>query len=298
VPNVERTSSYRILKGTAGSLEITVYSDGAKIDPTVPSVVAVDDTGAAVTLGAATLAGGDSGKVTAAILPAATANVGRITATWTLTVDGVAQNFTTYHEIVGDLLFTEAEMRAFDKGAVAPAKYTDAQILAMHDLVKDSFETKVGVAFGLTFTREILSGPGISLLMLGNQKVQSIRAAATRVTTTWTALTATELEGVILGDFGMLERETAVWPLGTRNIRVDYEHGYQPIPHEIKEAAKWLAREWLVGSDIPARATSMVAPEGTYQLATAGVRGSIYGLPLVDRVISDYAARHYIPGIA
>lgn len=296
--NVERIGSHRILKGTAADLEITVYSDGTKTDPSDAAVSAVDATGAAVTLGAAAIVGSNSGRVTAAILPAATANVGRITATWTLTVGGVEQSFETYHDVVGDLLFTEAELRAYGPGSsVANAKFTDAQILAMHDLVKDSFEARVGAAFGLTFEREILSGSDLVGIYLRRPKVYRIRAVAVRSGATWTALTVDELAALFVDDFGRLEWESAVWPRSYRNIRVDYEHGYQPIPPEIKNAAMMLAKEWLVGSNIPARATTQIDQSGQFTLATPGLRGSIYGVPLVDEVINKYAALHYLPGI-
>ena len=164
---IERVGAGRILKGAAGSLEITVYSDGTPTDPTLASVAVVDGQGNVVTTGAAAIVGGSSGRVTASVDDAQTAEVKTLTATWTLTVGGNSQTFVTTHEVIGDVLFTEAELRAFDNNTLSnTTTYTDAAIQAMHELVREAFEQIAHVAFGARFKRDYFDGDGCATLWL------------------------------------------------------------------------------------------------------------------------------------
>lgn len=298
--NVERTGSARILRGTAGVLEVTVYVDGTATDPTVASVAVVDEAGNAVTVGAAALTGASSGKVTAAITPANTALVNNLTATWTLTVSGTSQTFTTYHRIVGDWLFTEGEARAFDASALASSSsYPDATILAARDRIADSFEEVCRVAFGLSYGREVLDGSGDVTQWLAANRVSAVRSIKYRARgeTAWTAYTAAELADVLVDRNGRLERETlGSFLYGRRNIAIEYEHGWQPIPDEVKRAALWLLRDQLAGTDLPRNAISQSSELGTFSLSVPGLRGSYYGLPQVDEVVKRYS--HRLPGVA
>lgn len=299
--NVERVGSGRVLKGTAGSLEITVYSDGTLTDPTLASVAVVDGQGNAVTVGAPTIVGGGSGRVTSTIDDAETAQAKTLVATWALTVGGNSQTFVTYHQVVGDALFTEAELRAFDQNALAGVNPSDSAILAMHELVAEAFEQIVGTAMGLRFEREYLDGDGTSSLWLKRFRIGSVLAAATREagSTTWTALTASELADLQVYDNGQVVRESlGTWPSGRRNLRVDYTYGYQPVPHELRRAAMWVARNYLAGSNVPRNAISQLDELGTFRLAVPGERGSWFGLPEVDRVLRDYRSRNHMPGVA
>ena len=298
---IERVGAGRILKGAAGSLEITVYSDGTLTDPTVASVAVVDGQGNVVTTGAATLVGGSSGRVTASVDDAQTSEVKTLTATWTLTVGGNSQTFVTTHEVIGDVLFSEAELRAFDGSALSNATtYTDAAIQAMHEMVREAFEQICHVAFGARFKRDYFDGDGCATLWLRDMQVQSILAAAIRTagTQTWVALSGSELADLLLDSNGRLVRDSlGYWTSGKRNIRVDYVYGYQPVPLEVKRAAMWIARNNLTGSNMPRNAISQVDELGTFRLAVPGERGSWFALPEVDRVLRDYQARNRIPAV-
>lgn len=298
---IERVGSGRILKGAAGTLEIRVYSDGTPTDPTVASVAVVDGQGASVTTGAAAISGLSDGKVTASVDDAQTAEVKTLTATWTLTVGGNSQTFVTNHEVIGDVLFSEAELRAFDGSALSNATtYTDAAIGAMHEMVREAFEQICHVAFGARFKRDYFDGDGRSTLWLRDMQVQSVLAAAIRTagTTTWTDLTVSELADLLVSPNGRVIRDSlGSWASGARNIRVDYVYGYQPVPLEVKRAAMWIARNNLTGSNMPRNAISQVDELGTFRLAVPGERGSWFGLPEVDRVLRDYQARNRVPAV-
>lgn len=298
--NIERTGSARILRGTAGVLEVTAYVDGTATDPTVASVSVVDEAGNAVTTGAAAITGTSSGKVTAAITPANTALVNNLIVTWSLTIGGVVQTLTTYHRIVGDLLFTESEARAFDNAALASATtYSDALLATARDRIHDSFADVCRVAFGLSYGREILDGSGDVVQWLVGNRVSTVRSIKyrDRGATAWTAYTAAEIADVLVDRNGKLERETlGSFLYGRRNIAVEYEHGWQPIPEEVKRAALWLLRDQLSGSDLPRNAISQSSEIGTFSLSVPGLRGSYFGLPQVDEVVKRYSQR--LPGVA
>jgi hypothetical protein len=128
-------------------------------------------------------------------------------------------------------------------------------------------------------------------------RLESIRAVATRAAggAVWTAFTAGELAALLTWPNGRLVREGAAWPSGRRNIRVEYEHGADPIPLELKRAAMTLLAENLKVSDLPERATAQTSELGTFQLAVAGRRGEWFGLPSVDSVLSRLSEK--VPGV-
>lgn len=299
---IERVGSGRILMGTAGTLAITVYVDGVATDPSVAAVSVVDGMGSAVTVGAAAIGGGLTGQVTASLDDAQTSTVRLLTATWTLTVGGNSQTFTTTHEVVGDVLFTEAELRAFDGGAVANVMaHSSAAVNHMHELVRESFEQICGTAFGARFQRDILDGTGTDTVWLSRMRVNTVFGAAVRAASsqTWTALTSGELASMWVTPGGKLSRDGAdVWPCRPQSVRVDYSYGYQPVPLEIRRAAMWVARDYLAGSNIPNNAISQLDELGTFRLAVPGERGSWFGVPEVDRVLRDYRSRNHVPVVA
>lgn len=300
----ERLDSPRILAGTRGELRLSVSQDGSPVDISdspAPSVVLTNaDTGATITP-AADVAEEATGKLVQVLTASETATPQRIKAVWSCSLseaDDVAMTFTTYHEIVGDLLFTIAEARAFDEATLADAeKYPLDDILAARDVIWEAFEDICGARFGTAATRDILDGNGLSTLWLPTQQAQSVTAAATRSTSTWTALTSDELADLFVSPNGRLVRETlGSWPTGSRNIRVDYQHGHARVPREIRRAALVVLRDQLPGTNLTNRALSQTNEFGTFRIAAPGERGAWFGIPLVDEALRRYARR--LPGIA
>ncbi len=297
-PVTERLDSPRILAGTRGELRLTVFQDGETVDLSSPSVVLTNaDTGETITPGTA-VAEENTGKLLQVLTAAETATPRRIKAAWTVTANAVEMTFTTYHEVVGDLLFTLAEARAFDGATLADEEtYPLADLLAARDVIWEQFEDICGVRFGTAATREILDGNGLSTLWLPTQQAQSVTAAATRSTSTWTALTSDELADLFVSPNGRLVRETlGSWPTGSRNIRVDYQHGHARVPREIRRAALVVLRDQLPGTNLTNRALSQTNEFGTFRIAAPGERGAWFGIPLVDEALRRYARR--LPGIA
>ncbi|GAB4333675.1 MAG: hypothetical protein Kow0010_20320 [Dehalococcoidia bacterium] len=299
---LDRVGSADILRGTAGVLEVVLSVDGMTTDPDpspAPTVTVVDGDGATLSDAAlATVVGGGSGRLRVVLSPAQTAQVADLTATWSFSVAGTNQAVTTYHHVVGDVLFTLGEARAYDGAALAnSAAYADAAILAARDRIADAFAQICGIPFGARHAREVLDGDGSESVRVGSHRVLAVRSIRVRNGATWTAFSAEELADVIVYPRGMLYRETlGTFPAGRRNVEVAYEHGLQPVPAEIRLAALRLLRDQLVKSPLDDRATSQSGEFGTFALATAGRNGSYFGLPLVDEVLNRYRER--VPVVA
>lgn len=299
---LDRVGSADILRGTAGVLDVVLSVDGVPTDPDPspgPQVTVVDAAGTVVITPALVIAvGGGSGKLRFIVTPDKTAQVDEWLATWTFTQGGVQQSVTTSPRIVGDVLFTLAEARGYDGGALgSSATYPDAAILAARDRIADAFAQICEVPFGARYARELLDGDGSESVRVANQRVLAVRSIRVRNGATWTAFSAEELADVIVYPRGMLYRETlGTFPAGRRNVEVAYEHGLQPVPAEIRLAALRLLRDQLVKSPLDDRATSQSGEFGTFALATAGRNGSYFGLPLVDEVLNRYRER--VPVVA
>jgi hypothetical protein len=299
---LDRVGSADILRGTAGILDVVLTVDGVPTDPDPspgPQVTVVDAAGTVIVTPALAIAvGGGSGKLRCIVTPDKTGQVSEWLATWTFAQGGVQQSVTTFHRVVGDVLFTLGEARAYDGGALAnSATYSDAAILAARDRIADAFAEICGTAFGARYARELLDGDGSESIRVSQGRVLAVRSVRTRSAGTWTAFTADELADLIVYPTSLVYRETlGTFPAGRRNVEVEYEHGLQPVPAEIRLAALRLLRDQLVKSPLDDRATSQAGEFGTFALATAGRNGSYFGLPLVDEVLHRYRER--VPVVA
>ncbi len=283
----------RILRDTQHVIELGVDIDGTETAPdAVGTCTVVDANGDAVASGATTTS---VTKSQFTLDTTATGDVKRLVATWNLTFSGVAQEFVTRHEVVTELLVTEAGARAFDGGAISDTSdYPTANVLEARDETHDEFERIIGVALGGRYGREIVAGDGGQELQLESKRVNRLLGIAERAVggQTWTAYSSSELADVLIEPGGLLVRETlGSFTSGRQNVRVEYEHGLMPIPLDLKRAALWVVRYKLVRSNIDQRALRIVDQTGTWELATPGKAGSWYGLPEADAVLNDYRRR-------
>ena len=218
---------------------------------------------------------------------------------WTFTAGGAVEAATTYHRIVGDVLFTLGDARAFDGGALGSTTgYPDAAILAARDRIAEAFAEICGTSFGASYARDLVDGDGSESIRVPQCRVLTVRAVRTRSAGVWTPFSAAELTDLIVYPTSLLYRETlGTFPAGRRNVEVECEHGLQPVPAEIRLAALRLLRDQLVKSPLDDRATSQAGEFGTFSLATAGRNGSYFGLPLVDEVLNRYRAER-LPVVA
>lgn len=295
---LELLFSPRYLAGTKGDIEVRCYRDGTLTDPDLAGTVTLTDgDGTVLSTGAATVAGSGSGIIRYSPTAAAMASVNRVTVSVANVVIGgeTAITVTGETEVIGELLFTEAEARAFRDGQLASATYTDDAIRRAHDQIMDGFERVLGYPLGRRYYRDVLDGEGYGELRLSRGYVRSIRAIASRAvgTATWTAFTAGELADVLFDGVGAeIVRETGgVFASGRQNWRVSYEAG-RPIPLEIRRAALVVVRNTLVPSNVSDRALFENNQAGQFRLAVSdpGHWGRWYGLPEADGILARYAA--------
>lgn len=288
-----------ILKGTGATIRALVYVDGTLTALSdLGTVTVVDEDGNEIATGA----GGDGGTgvVTFPLTPTHTANVNKLTITWAgLQIAGGDEfSIVTRDEVVGELLFSEAEARAWQEGAMAnTTAYTDAMISAHRDGIHDAFEQILGYPLGHRYRRETLDGEGAAKLRLDGRDLRTIRSVKLRDrgSTTWTALTAGELSLVTHRRWGLIEREDGgVFPEGGQNVRVAYEAG-RDIPYELRREALRVLRQQLVPDGASDRTLFTTNQNGQVRYAVADSdRGRWFGIPQTDAVLS----RLREPGIA
>jgi hypothetical protein len=176
--------------------------------------------------------------------------------------------------------FTVAEARQV-KPLDDAAKYTDGMIEAMRATVESALERRCAVAFVPRTATETLDGDNARDLVLQWPLPLAVTSLAIDGSSTSTT-------GLVLYRSGIIRRPDR-WPAGDGNVTLTYTHGYSQVPPEIKQAALLLTKIWLVKGPVDDRMTSMSTEDGTWTLATPGLRGSVFGVPFVDAVVQAYS---------
>ena len=296
VVEIEPTTE-QIQRGLAATLAVTFYVDGVVADPGVTTVTVTRLDGTAIVTGAAT---GGSGAAARTYALAGQADLDILTVSWTSATHGAAQQTV---EIVGELLFTFRQARAFDGGALAStATYTTDAIGQARKAIAEEFEQVCGVSFVPRLTRETIDGAGQDRVFISHLDAIDIRAVEMldRGTGAWTAYTPAELADVQILNNGRIRRRdgTAFVP-GRQNVRVTYEHGYARPPAGIVEAALLYLRFRMVSSNLGSRTISASNEYGSEQYWTPGYSGrgsAINELPFVDKVLRQYMQRRVVVG--
>ena len=226
------------------------------------------------------------------------------TFSYTATTDpgNVAVAWTDELELVGDYIFEIAELRAQDRAFLDATKYPTETLKQVRIAVEDVIEgARAGqVAFVPRGRRIKVDGnaPDYRLgwipMMYGNdyrtllapdyeiRKIHSCKIDGT-------ALTQTEIDDLGISD-NQIWRSNGVqwpaWPFGHKNIEIHYEHGRDRPTGAIRRAALILAREYLIKSDLPGRATATSIGDQIFRLTIAG-RDGLTGIPDVDAAIKN-----------
>jgi hypothetical protein len=290
-------------KATGSYVFETLYydDDGVHQNVTAPVSLTIKD-GAGTTIHTATPslhAGHLDYTVATTVLPKLdtyqfihTGMVGAEQVTWTEDV-----------EICGGYLFEIAELRAFDRAFLDVDKYPTATLRKVRTWVEDTIEgdNAARVAFVPRGRRVTLSGSSPDLnrgyypllygndyreLIVPNFAVRSLYSASVDGLN----LTQTELDGITCLD-NILFRSAGIafpaWPFGKNNIKVHYTHGFDKPVGAIRRAALILAREYLVKSDLPARASATTIGDQLFRITIAG-RDGVTGIPDVDAAIAQF----------
>lgn len=261
-----------------------------------PTVVITDVDGTTVSTGTAT-ATDATGIYTYTVPSAVTCTLGVYTAEASFDLSGEPASVSYALEVVGEYLFEINEIRDRDH-AITESSYPAGLIRAARESATDAIETAAQVAFSKRASRAILSGDGTSTLLLPDVEVAAILACIIYDEETGTD-TADEVTGDELIDVEV-NRETGVvtrtdgqvFPVGSNNVLIDYEHGYDRVPAPVREAAITLAIEYLVPSALPARATAQATDLGDFRISVANIDlGRDTGIPAVDSVIQQFGRR-------
>jgi hypothetical protein len=267
----------RVKQNTAVTISNTWYADGVVVDPGAVTIGVTRDDGTVLVAAGTATGGGGAAARTFNLTTTHTGLLDVLTATWTSPTRGLD---TTRHEIVGDFLFTVAQARA-----VSPlgntATYTTQAITDARTMVETALEDACGVAFVPRYKRERVSGMGGTQLLLSMPRVRAIRSV------TLDGVAVTDAATIVNVGSGVAYYPTG-WTRGYGNYEVAYEHGHDYPPPRVSQAALLWCKAHLVKGPIDDRTTSFSTDDGTFALATPGLRGSWTGIPEVDAVIQQY----------
>ena len=211
------------------------------------------------------------------------------TVVWSATVDGFAGQWSAAVELVGDHLFSVAELRAADRAFEDVERYPDDVLARVRVQVEDVIEgeSAAGVAMRPRARRVVVSGSGRDCITVPDLEVSGVYA----VSVAGSAWSAAMVAGIVPED-DRLYLPSGVWPAGRRNVVVWYVHGRPRPPAPIRRAGVLLAREYLAGSDLPGRATATTVGDQFYRITVAG-RDGVTGLPEVDAALAQHGRRRF-----
>lgn len=276
-------SLVRVLRTAAVALTHTFAVDETPTDASVGVAVTVKRLdGTTVSTGAAT----HPGLGQYAYTVPAQSTLDMLTVDWVAdSIGGAVVTARDYVEVVGGYQFGLAEARA-QPPALNATTYPTATLAAKRIEVEQECERICRQAFVPRFHRETLSGHGTDRLGAGRMMLRTLRS----VQVSGVAWSAPTVATVAVSASGMLTLPAGgVWPAGAGNIVVEYEHGHDYPPEEIRIAGMKRLRSRLdsTSSGVPDRAVSWASGEGgTYRISLPDAEQT--GIPDVDAAYARY----------
>lgn len=277
----------QILRGIATSIAATLPgADGEPAAGLTVTVTITDANGNAIATDAAATDDGN-GIYSKSLTASQLASLGVLTASWKV---ATVTRVTTTHEIVGGYYASISAIRAQDDNISATGA-DDETLRRIRGSVEAVFEKICGKAFVPRYERVRLNGTGGSYLDLPHPLTRRLISITGYTSgTTSSALSVSQLANITTDSDGTLRYlNDSYFPAGSRNLVVEYEHGYDQPPAEIRDAAIAYMRERIQRprSGIPDRAvTFAVAEGGTYRLAMPS--GTKTGNPDIDAVLERH----------
>lgn len=276
-----------ILRSTPATIEARLYVSATLTDfDATPTVAVTDGNGDAVS-GVSAVSNPDTGVYRATI--PGQADLTTLKAVWSGDVSGDATSIITRHEVVGNLLFTEAEARAMTvSGYQTPLAdeniYSDSDIAAWRSLITDMLEERTDRPWTRRYCRVALAGNGgYGLSLYGGDAVTvdgpllrpGRHLNIARVISATVDGQALDVSNIVVSRSKVI-RTDATWPTpvtsNPRNIVLEYEYGPDPVPSEARENALRLLLANSVPNDVNAFATSVSNEDGTFRISTLPVR--------------------------
>lgn len=305
VSTFSATPTERVLVATPATLSavfLDQYGEPRNPGGTV-TVDIVDANGTAVVTDATTTYDSTTGAYTTAINASHIPSTALLTASWSNGALSTSDTVQTVVEVVGGYYFSIAQARAYKTGDLNDlTKYSTPLLRQVRAEVEATFE-RVCWPFVPRYRRVEVQGHGKPWVILPDMHVRTVRSVREYSTDgTYVAFTASELGGVQVDDSGIIRSiDGRPFGWGCSRVVVEYTAGFDRPPPDVLDAALYYLRYRAntQRNGLPERATSYSAgPDGgTYSLTTAGLRGSITGLPDVDVVLNDKRYRRTEPGI-
>jgi hypothetical protein len=270
-------------------------SDGAATSPVgaVTVSVARADGTSVLPAGTATVGSGAAPR-TVALSAAQTAALDWLTATWT---DNGLVVATTTLEVVGGYFVSIAEIRAFNNGELSDVgKYPTSMLVARRREVEAEWEEIADVAFVPRYRRDFVQRSvwcGFLLPRAFPRAIRSVRVLDYNNSLVGTPFTVDQLSGLVMQPSGVVVATGGgLFPAGRENIIVEWEHGYDRLPPDLKADALRFLRYRLnkPSSGVPDRAERYQATDGI----TVGIASPSFaklGFPEIDAKLSRYSMR-------
>jgi hypothetical protein len=253
-----------------------VDSDGEPADPGgVPTVTVVDATGAAVTIGLATLVTGTTGLYEATITAVNNDTVTQLTASWV----SASVTYTTTIAVIGAWPFSVAQLKAFDLSVNIKdaASLIAARLVALSELCDMANRSPVPM-----FASAKLNGAGAPSVVLPHVDIRAVSAvyniASDGTETAWTAAERSYID--VRRESGLLTMRSGSW---FDDVRIEYTYGLDMPPTYLRNAMMTRCVWWAnqEASTLMERTTSWSTGEGgTYRYDMAGENKT--GMPNVD----------------
>jgi hypothetical protein len=213
------------------------------------------------------------------------------TADWSGSVGGSNVSVRDFVELTGGFLFELPDVR--EEFKLSTTAWPPAKLARKRLEVEVECERICRRAFVPRFKRYLLDGSGDSDLVVPDMYLRAVRAASVSSSGPagpFVALTAGQLAALAALDSGVIVRTDDVWPAGRQNVIVEYEHGMDYPPEDIRSAARLRLRSILprASSGIPDRTISFTDPStgGIYRLSLPTAERT--GIPDVDGAYDAY----------
>ena len=268
----------RVQKHARGATVSLTDPESIGVDPILVTATVLDPAGEPLGGPLPTEPDGDGYRVT--LPPEATAELGRLTVTWTVDGDAAAASVV---DVVGHVLFTIADARA--DSLIPASRVNDARLLEARSLAERQLEEACRLA--LARRRDVLDG---------QVEAEAVRLPIAQPPWSTAAMqvVAADLDGATLdqAERGRLIvhrwGQISNWARGG-HARVTIEHGPEIPPARARIAALTLTKSQLLEGPIDSRSLGIaVEGGGSIGLATPGLRGARFGIPEVDEFIAEY----------
>lgn len=234
--------------------------------------------------------GASDGEYTATLTATHTANLGRLTVTWTGTVDSLVQVYTQDVEVVGAHVCSIVELRNL-KGLDDTTKFPLEVLRGERDYWTELIEDACGVSFVPRYQRDVLDGDGTNRLALSKIHPTSVVSVTVEGTSQTTSEFTLDDEGAIRWDGGTFTRSST-----PGNVVVAYEHGYPSCPEDVRRPLLQVIRASIARTrqDAPNDAISETFDGGsTIRYSTPNAaQGRPTGNLALDAALAGHMYRH------